>query len=88
MKILYDGIGCNKIGEHTETEFLNIMSREFTHKIWKYELEIISRENHYQLQFKDWSLPDDFTPLNFLNGTKSTQKKQSWDFSFPCKVCL
>ena len=29
-----------------------------------------------------------FTPLNFLNGTKSTQKKQSWDFSFPCKVCL
>ena len=60
MKIVYDGIGCNKTGEHTETEFLNIMSREFTHKIWKYELEIISRENHYQLQFKDWSLPDDF----------------------------
>lgn len=29
-----------------------------------------------------------FTPLNILNGTKSTQTKQSWDFSFPCKVCL
>ena len=29
-----------------------------------------------------------FTPLNILNGTKSTQTKQSWDISFPCKVCL
>ena len=60
MKILYDGIGCNKTGEHTENEFLNIMKREFTHKTWRYELKKISRENHYQLQFKDWILPDDF----------------------------
>jgi hypothetical protein len=88
MKILYDGIGCNETGEHTEiartperiseatsvgvrglsredlsskdNEFLNIMNREFTHKIWRYELEKISRENHYQLQFKDWILPDEF----------------------------
>ena len=43
-----------------DNEFLNIMNREFTHKIWRYELEKISRENHYQLQFKDWILPDEF----------------------------
>lgn len=60
MKILYDGIGSNKTGEHTEKEFLNIMNREFTHKIWRYELMKIPREKHYQLQFKDWHLPDDF----------------------------
>jgi hypothetical protein len=60
MKIFYTGIGCNKTGEHSEAEFLNIMDREFTHKNWKYELEKIPREQHYQLQFNDWILPDDF----------------------------
>ena len=60
MKIFYTGIGCNQTGEHSENEFLNIMDREFTHKNWKYELELIPREQHYQLQFNDWILPDDF----------------------------
>ena len=60
MKILYDGIGSNETKEHTENEFLNIMNKEFTHKIWRYELMKIPREHHYQLQFKDWVLPDDF----------------------------
>jgi hypothetical protein len=60
MKIFYTGIGCNQTGEHSEKEFLDIMDREFTHKNWKYELELIPREHHYQLQFNDWILPDDF----------------------------
>ena len=60
MKIYYTGIGCNKSGEHTENEFLNIMNREFTYKTWKRELEIIPREYYCELQFKDWILPDDF----------------------------
>jgi len=51
MQIYYTGIGCNKTGQHTENEFLN---REFTHKSWGYELSIIPRESHHQLQFKDW----------------------------------
>jgi hypothetical protein len=60
MKILYSGIGSNESGEHTEKEFLNIMRKEFTQKTWRFELKEIPRENHYQLQFKDWILPDDF----------------------------
>lgn len=60
MNIYYTGIGCNKTGQHTENEFLNIMNREFTHKSWRYELGIIPREHPHQLQFKDWILPDDF----------------------------
>ena len=61
MKILYDGIGSKASGEHTEEEFLKIMSKEFTHKSWKSILIKIKRpEHHYQLQFKDWVLPDDF----------------------------
>ena len=60
MKIIYSGIGSNITKEHTENEFLNIMNREFAHKTWKNELEQIPREYHYQLQFKDWILPDDF----------------------------
>jgi len=60
MKILYTGIGSNESGEHTEKEFLNIMRKEFTHKTWRFELKEIPRENHYQLRFKDWILPDDF----------------------------
>ena len=60
MKILYDGIGCNTSEQHTEQEFLAIMNREFTHKCWKTELSQTPREDHYQLQFKDWVLPDDF----------------------------
>jgi hypothetical protein len=60
MKILYDGIGANATGEHTENEFLNIMKSEFVYKSWKPILMTIPREQHYQLQFKDWVLPDDF----------------------------
>ena len=60
MKIFYTGIGCNETGEHTEKEFLDIMCKEFTHKIWRFELVKISREYYYQLIFKDWILPDDF----------------------------
>jgi len=64
MKIYYTGIGCNSDGFHTEKDFLDVMNKEFTHKIWKDELNIISREEHYQLQFKNWILPDDFIFLN------------------------
>jgi len=60
MTIFYTGIGSNESGKHTEEEFLNIMSKEFTHKIWRFELLEIPRECHYQLQFKHWILPDDF----------------------------
>jgi hypothetical protein len=60
MNIYYTGIGSNKTGQHTEKEFLNIMKREFTHKSWRYELAKIPREHHYQLQFKNLILPDDF----------------------------
>ena len=67
MKILYTGIGCNESGEHTEKEFLNIMRKEFTHKTWRFELKEIPRENHYQLRFKDWILPDDFIFFTLLD---------------------
>jgi hypothetical protein len=60
MIIIYTGIGCKSTYRHTETEFLQIMNREFTHKIWRFELDKIPRESHYQLQYKDWVLPDDF----------------------------
>jgi len=60
MKIFYTGIGCHESGHHTEEQFLDIMKREFTHKTSRCELAAIPREHHYQLQFKDWVLPDDF----------------------------
>ena len=61
MNILYTGIGCNPTGEHTEEEFLTIMSREFTHNDWRAILQNIkNREDHDQFVFKDWILPDDF----------------------------
>ena len=60
MKILYDGIGSNKTGEHTEEEFVNIMNREFSHKDWCMEFKIVPKEQHYKCLFKDWILPDDF----------------------------
>jgi hypothetical protein len=60
MKILYTGIGCNSSGEHTESEFLDIMNREFTYKDWSHDLMQVPREYHYQLQFEDWYLPDEF----------------------------
>jgi hypothetical protein len=70
MKILYDGIGANKTGEHTETEFLHIMNREFTHKSWRHELSVIPREQHVQLDFKGWYLPDDFVFFTLLDWIK------------------
>lgn len=61
-KILYDGIGANESKVHTVEEFLEIMKREFTNKNWQDDIiyKISGRENHYQLKFKEWYLPDDF----------------------------
>ena len=61
MLIFYTGIGCKKSEIHTEKEFLNIMNKEFTNKNWDVEFTLIPRKNHYQLQFKDWYLPEEFT---------------------------
>lgn len=60
--ILYSGIGAKESGEHSTEEFIEIMNREFTHKDWKNCIiyTLLGRENHYQLQFKDWYLPDEF----------------------------
>lgn len=62
LKIYYTGIGCNYNGYHTKKEFLDIMNKEFTHKIWKDELN--HHKEHYQLQFKNWILPNDFILFN------------------------
>ncbi len=61
MLIFYTGIGCKKSEIHTEKEFLNIMNKEFTNKNWTDEFRLIPRKTHYQLQFKDWCLPEEFT---------------------------
>jgi hypothetical protein len=60
--VLYSGIGAKEDYNHSIEEFLEIMNREFTHKKWNEDIIYImlGRENHYQLQFKDWYLPDDF----------------------------
>ena len=55
MIILYTGLGCKGDFHHTETEFLEIMNKEFTWKDWKNEISWPA-----QLSFKDWVLPDDF----------------------------
>jgi hypothetical protein len=61
MLIFYTGIGCKKSEIHTEKEFLNIMNKEFTNKNWTDEFMLIPRKIHYQLKFKDWCLPEEFT---------------------------
>ena len=60
MKIIYSGIGCNLTEKHTVEEFLEIMNREFTYKNWRLELLKCPREYNYQLQFKEWILPNEF----------------------------
>ena len=57
MEIFYTGIGCNTNGVHTETDFLNIMNTLFTNRKWGGQSKIIF---DYQLEFKDFNLPDDF----------------------------
>jgi hypothetical protein len=37
MKILYTGIGSKTDGIHTISEFLEIMKKEFTHRVWRFE---------------------------------------------------
>ena len=60
--VSYTGIGAKENGSYSIEEFLGIMNSEFTHKKWNEDLMYIKlgRENHYQLQFKEWYLPDDF----------------------------
>jgi hypothetical protein len=58
MKIIYTGIGCNETEIHTEREFIDIMNRLFTYKTWN-NSELV-RERHYQLNYKNWNLPNDF----------------------------
>jgi hypothetical protein len=59
-KIFYTGIGCNETTFHTETEFLEIMRRHFTDKNWEEEYDLIPKEEHYQLEYKNFDLPKDF----------------------------
>lgn len=67
MTIFYTGIGCNQTGEHSESEFLAIMNKEFTHKSWKHELSANPSDFYYLFQFKDWVLPDDFAFFTLLD---------------------
>ena len=60
MRIYYTGIGCKNNFKHTEQEFIDIMNRVFTYKNWDHELTLISRDLHYQLNYKDWILPEQF----------------------------
>ena len=57
MQVFYTGIGCKTNGIHTETEFLNIMNSLFKNRKWGGESKTIF---DYQLQFKNFNLPDDF----------------------------
>ena len=60
----------NIISEMTNDEKHRLLTHTFDslwNKLWGNDIssqyrseEKISRENHYQLQFKDWILPDDF----------------------------
>jgi len=61
VRVLYSGIGTTESHIHTVEEFLEIMNREFTNKKWSDDpiYKVIGRA-HYQLQFKEWVLPDDF----------------------------
>jgi len=64
MMILYDGVGADASGIHTEERFLKIMRREVENKKWQRRPETNPvnwlYENEIQLKFKDWVLPDDF----------------------------
>lgn len=64
VQILYDGIGADPSGIHTEERFLEIMKRDIENKKWQKRPEenIVNWyfENEFQLKFKDWILPDDF----------------------------
>lgn len=61
-KILYDGIGHDSREFYNVDDFLALMNKEFTYKKWEEDIifKVQGRENHYQLQFKDWYLPNDF----------------------------
>lgn len=61
VRVLYDGIGATESNIHTVQQFLEIMNREFTNKNWLNDpMYLLSGSNHYQLQYKDWNLPEDF----------------------------
>jgi len=64
MKIWYTGIGCNTKGIYTETEFINSMNSLFTNRKWDDETKILF---DYQLQFKDFNLPQDFASFTLSN---------------------
>ena len=61
-KIVYSGIGWDGRDVYNEKDFLALMHREFTNRDWSQDIiyKNVGRENYYQLQFKDFYLPDDF----------------------------
>jgi hypothetical protein len=61
VKVLYTGIGANESHIHTVQQFLEIMHYNFTNRNWLSDpIYRVSGRNHYQLQYKDWNLPDEF----------------------------
>jgi len=62
--ILYDGVGADPIGVHTDERFLQIMTEWVQNKKWQRRPESNPNnwlyENEIQLKFREWILPDDF----------------------------
>lgn len=63
IKIFYTGVGTTK-SDHTEEEFLTIMKNEFTNKNWD---NVSIEKKTRQLQYKDWTLPNDFPLFTFMD---------------------
>ena len=69
MTILYDGIGSNPTGEHTEEEFLEIMAKLFTNK-----------KKIGEHKFNEWTLPKDyvfFTLADWLEYSGAVMSESS-----------
>ena len=59
MQIFYTGVGSNTSGEHSISEFLDIMYSQFTTRTWT----SFEREYYYTipaLKFRRYKLPEDF----------------------------
>jgi hypothetical protein len=63
-RILYTGVGSYRSNnEYTDKEFLDIMNKEFTRNMWKYNLMKFFNIHSYELKFENFNLPNDF--INF-----------------------
>ena len=73
MYILYNGVGAKVGNIHTKKEFMNIINENYIDSTWDIYIPEIESVVLYSVDYKGWSLPNDFVLFSFDDWLEYTE---------------